>query len=223
MAGSGAASPRRSIGLLVRTRYRSEEGFMSARRTAILGLAAVALAIGVTAARAQLNLNLFSDYFSNVARAAANNDANLVRQLVGGGSGNPNQVDDQSRTGLHYAAMNGNLQIIAILVKADAKLNVEDPLGDTPLHLAAEQGQTEAAKLLLAVGAEVDPQNKDGLTPLMIAASRGNLELVRALLAKGASVTKNDYTGRDALGWAQDGHRPAVVEAIERAQGGKGS
>jgi ankyrin repeat protein len=196
---------------------------MSTRRTAILGLAAIGLVIGGSAARAQLNINPFSAYYDNVARAAAQNDANQVRQLVGGGDGNPNQVDDQAYTGLHYAAMNGNLQIIAILVKANAKLNVEDRLGDTPLHLAADHDQTEAAKLLLDVGAAVDPQNKDGMTPLMIAASRGNLEMVRALLAKGASANKTDYTGRDALGWAQDGHRPAVVQAIARAQGGNGS
>jgi hypothetical protein len=45
---------------------------------------------------------------------------------------------------------------------------------------------------------------------------------VRALLAKGANPAKTDYTGRDALGWAEDGHRPAVVQAIARAQGGSG-
>ncbi len=195
---------------------------MRTRRTAMLGLAACAATIsGAPAARAALNL--WGDYYDNVARAAAQNDAEQVRQLVGSGEGNPDMVDDDQRTGLHYAAMNGNLQILAILIKAKAKLNVEDKLGDTPLHLAADRGQTEAAKLLLDVGAEVDPQNKDGLTPLMIAASRGNLELVRALLAKGASVTKTDYTGRDALGWAQDGHRPAVLQALARAQGGNGS
>ena len=193
---------------------------MSTRRTAIAGLAAFALVFAGSAAHA--DIALFSSYFNNVARAAAQNDAEAVRQLVGGGDGNPNQVDEQSRTGLHYAAINGNLQIIAILVKADAKLNVPDQLGNTPLHLAADQNQTAAAKLLLDVGAAVDPQNKDGLTPLMIAASHGNLELVRALLAKGASPTKTDYTGRDALSWAQDGHRPAVVDALTRAQA-KGS
>lgn len=195
---------------------------MSTRRMAMLGLTALVAASGGASA-AHAAINLFGDYYENVARAAAQNDAELVRQLVGSGEGNPDMVDDQSRTGLHYAAMNGNLQILAILIKAKAKLNIEDKLGDTPLHLAAEQGQTEAAELLLDVGAEVDPQNKDGMTPLMIAASRGNLELVRALLAKGASVSKTDYTGRDALGWAQDGHRPAVVQAITRAQGGNGS
>ncbi len=138
---------------------------MSVRRQAILGLAAIALVIFDSAARSQLNFNPFSAYYDNVARAAAQNDAEAVRRIVGGGDGNPNQSDDQSRTAMHYAAMNGNLQIIAILIKAGAKLDPVDPLEDTPLHLAADQNQTEAAKLLLDSGAEVDRQNKDGMTP----------------------------------------------------------
>ncbi len=53
----------------------------------------------------------------NVADAAAHNDAAQVRELLGGGT-SPNQVDDNGRTGLHLAAINGNLQIAAILIKA---------------------------------------------------------------------------------------------------------
>jgi ankyrin repeat protein len=202
---------------------RRREGAMKESRGGMVGVIAAAFLVCATAAHAQLNLNPFSSYYDNVARAAANNDAGAVQALVGGGSGNPNQVDDQSRTAMHYAALSGNLQIMAILIKAGAKLDPTDPLGNTPLHLAAEQDQVEAAKLLLDVGAAVDPQNKDGMTPLMIAASRGELDIVRALLAKGANPSKTDYTGRDALSWAQDAHRPAVVEAITRAVAAKGS
>lgn len=196
---------------------------MKVRWIAIIALSVIVQVNFGSAARAQLNINPFSAYYDNAARAAAKNDAEAVRRLVGGGDGSPNQVDDQSRTAMHYAAVNGNLQIMAILIKANAKLNLVDSLGDTPLHLAAAQNQIEAGKLLLDAGAEVDPQNKEGMTPLMIAASHGSLEMVRALLAKGASPTKTDYTGRDALGWARDGHRPAVVQALIRAQGAKGS
>jgi uncharacterized protein len=196
---------------------------MGVRHFTILGLAMIGSLIFGSAALAQLNFNPFAPYYDNVARAAAKNDADAVRRLVGGGTGNPNQVDDDSRTAMHYAAINGNLQIMAILIKADAKLDPVDPLGNTPLHLAADRGQTEAAKLLLDAGAGVDVQNKDGMTPLMIAANRGNLELVRGLLVKGANPSKSDYTGRDALGWAQESHRAAVVEAITRAQEARGS
>jgi ankyrin repeat protein len=43
------------------------------------------------------------------------------------------------------------------------------------------------------------------------------MALVQALLAKGANVRKTDFTGRDALSWAAESHRPAVVQALQRA------
>ena len=186
------------------------------RLTRLLGAAALALL--VTAPSARADLSLFGSYWENVARATALNDASKVRQLVGGGGGNPNDVDDNGRTGLHIAAINGNLQIAAILIKATARLDVKDPLGNTPLHLAAERNQVEMARLLLDVGAVVDPENRNGMTPLMIAASRGNIVIVQALLAKGANPRKGDFTGRDALGWAAESRRPAVVQMLQRAQ-----
>jgi len=167
-------------------------------------------------------INPFSSLSENIARAARQDDVAQVRLLVANDS-NPNQTDEESRTGMHYAAMNGNLTIIAILIKASAKLDVKDKLGNTPLHLAADRNQIEAARLLLDVGAPVDAENKNGMTPLMMAANRGNIDVVLALLAKGASVTKTDFTGRDAAGWALESHRPAVVQAIKRAQTAKRS
>jgi uncharacterized protein len=163
------------------------------------------------------------DYHGNPALAARQNDAEAVREIVTSGDSNPNQTDEESRTALHYAAINGNSEIIAILVKAGTKLDVADALGNRPLHLAAERNQTEAGELLLAAGAEVDPQNHDGMTPLMIAASRGGTQLVLALLAKGASTSITDYTGRDALSWAEEGHNPSVIAALKRAASTKGS
>jgi ankyrin repeat protein len=167
-----------------------------------------------TPARAQLNP--FGAYYSNVAHAAANNDAARVNELVGTGS-NPNETDDSGYAGLHYAAMNGNLPMIAVLIKAGARIDQPDRLGNTPLALAAARGRDGAAKLLIAAGADVNAQNRDGMTPLMLAAQRGDLELVRALLAHGADPGKTDYTGHDAASWAQDSHRSAVLATIRRA------
>lgn len=188
--------------------------------TTFIALIAIGVVIGSSSSRA--DINLFGDYWDNLARAAAQNDAARVRSILAGG-GNPNQADEQFHTALHYAAMNGNLTIVAILIKASAKLDVKDKLGNTPLHLAADRDQTEVVQLLLDVGVPVDPENKSGMTPLMVAASRGNIEIVQNLLAKGASVTKTDFTGRDAAGWAAESRRPAVVQAIKRAQSAKRS
>ncbi|HJU17369.1 MAG TPA: ankyrin repeat domain-containing protein [Stellaceae bacterium] len=189
---------------------------MKAHRLAPLFLLALCVAL---AAPAQAQINLFGGYYSNVARAAAANDAARVNELVGTGS-TPNETDDNGYAGLHYAAMNGNLAMIAVLIKAGARIDQRDRLGNTPLSLAAARGQDEAAKLLIAAGANLNAQNRDGMTPLMIAAQHGDLTLVRALIAQGADAGKLDYTGHDAASWAADSHRPAVVAVIRRALAG---
>jgi len=179
-------------------------------------LCGAGLALAVAAGSARADMSLFGSYYDNVARAAGFNDPTKVRDLVSRGN-DPNELDDSGRTGLQIAATNGNLQIAAILIKADAHLDLKDPLGNTALHYATDRNHVEMAQLLLDVGAAVDPQNKNGMTPLMIAASRGNAAIVQALLAKGANPRKTDFTGRDALGWAAESHRPAVVQMLERA------
>jgi len=175
-----------------------------------------ALLLLAAAGQARADMALFDKYWDNVARAAAASDANKVRQMVEAGK-SPNDVDDTGRTGLHIAATNGNLQIAAILIKAKARLDARDQLGNTPLHLAAERSRDEMAKLLIDVGAPIDAENKNGLTPLMIAARVGSIGIVQALLAKGANPHKTDFTGRDALSWAADSRRPAIVQALQRA------
>ncbi len=193
---------------------------MTARRARLrrLGGAVVVALLTMAAVGARADFSPFSSYHDNVARATAQNDVFRVRQLVGSGT-SPNQVDDNGRTGLQIAAINGNLQIAAILLKASAHLDLKDKLGNTALHYATDRNQVEMVQLLLDVKAAVDPENKNGMTPLMIAASRGNIEIVQALLAKGANVRKIDFTGRDALSWATEGRRPAVIQALQRAAG----
>ena len=136
---------------------------MNTRLVPIVAFAAI-FAVSVNLV-CKAQINPFSAYYDNVARAARQGDAAQVRLLVAN-DGNPNQTDEEARTAMHYGAMNGNLTIIAILVKAKAKLDAKDKLGNTPLHLAADRNQVDAAQLLLDVGAPVDAENKNSMTPL---------------------------------------------------------
>src|SRR5437879_4459818 len=104
---------------------------MKNRLTVFVALAVLGVVFNSSVTYAQINP--FGSYWANMARAAQSNDAALVRSLIAN-DGNPNQADGDSRTGLHYAAVNGNLTIIAILIKASARLDVKDKLGNTPLH-----------------------------------------------------------------------------------------
>jgi ankyrin repeat protein len=177
---------------------------------AILALAAA------TPAQAQLNLNPFSSYAESIPRLAAKNDPASVQAMITDGK-SPNDTDDAGHAGLHIAAINGNDRIVAILIKAGAQIDIKDPLGDTPLFYAADRGEPDICKMLLDAGASPEAQNRSGVTPLMTAARRGNTDVVRLLLARGGNPNTTDFTGRDAVGWAEDSHKQSLVQLLRQA------
>jgi uncharacterized protein len=186
-----------------------------ARRTVVSGLVGAVAGVAAVPVRAQL-MNPFTKYWENVVHSVEKNDAAAVEQLLASGS-SPNGTNDAGRTGLHIAALNGNAEIADLLIKAGAWIDVKDPLGNTPLFYAADRDHVDVVDLLLAAGASPNQQNRGGVTPLMAAAQRGNVQIVQALLAKGGDPRKTDFTGRDAVSWAEEDHREMVVETLRRA------
>lgn len=181
------------------------------RRGIVLGVAC-ALALRAGAARAQI-IQIPTDWY-NIATAASGNKTEEVRVLLAKGS-SPNMSDLQGRTPLSYAAQLGNLEMASMLINAGASPDVRDKLGNSPVHWASEAGQVQLLRLLCDVRAVVDVANRQGITPLMMASGRGHLAVVRLLLQKGANPRKQDYTGRDAFGWAAG--QPAVMRALQDA------
>jgi ankyrin repeat protein len=88
---------------------------------------------------------------------------------------------------LHYAALNGDLELVKKLVKQGMDFDAKDDIGRTPLSYAAQGGKTEIVAWLLKKGADVNTVSQDGKTPLLWAVSTGNLKTVEALLEKGAN------------------------------------
>jgi ankyrin repeat protein len=76
---------------------------------------------------------------------------------------------DVNKTGwtpLHYAATNGHVDVIQLLLDNHAFVDAASPNGSTPLMLAAQYGTPQAVKLLLDEGAEPLQKNEQGLTPI---------------------------------------------------------
>lgn len=74
---------------------------------------------------------------------------------------------------LHYAATNGHVAIMKLLLENHAFIDAQSPNGTTPLMMAAMYGSTAAVKLLLDEGADTLMRNQLGMSAADFA-QRGN-------------------------------------------------
>jgi ankyrin repeat protein len=92
---------------------------------------------------------------------------------------------------LGEAAIVANVEMLELLLEADADVNLANPEGQTALMAVARTGNIEAAKLLLSHGAEINTaETWGGQTALMWASARKQPEMVRFLVENGAEVDK---------------------------------
>ena len=87
--------------------------------------------------------------FTNMHRAARDNDVTQIKALVAAGASVEAQ-DDTKSTPLHYAAWKGHADAIKALVAAGASVEAQDDDKKTPLHYAASQGHADAISILKA-------------------------------------------------------------------------
>jgi CubicO group peptidase (beta-lactamase class C family) len=99
---------------------------------------------------------------------------------------------------LHFAALQGNTDVVRRHIEAGADLNEKDAYGSTPLVVAVTFGRTEVAGALLEAGADPEIVNNDGSAPLQIAAFLGHAEIVRSLLEAGADGHSRNMAGSTA-------------------------
>jgi len=96
--------------------------------------------------------------------------------------------DEQNRTPLHYAAYNGDRDMLSLLCDYDADIEACDASGNTALHVSAARDSTKTLTFLLEYAAQVNAQNDVGDTPLHLAVWFGNYESVKMLIEYSAPV-----------------------------------
>ena len=115
-----------------------------------------------------------------------------------------NLEDSQGRRPLHFAAWNGCVDMVRVLLEAGAEWAT---MGHwlTPMHVAAENGREEALEELVAHGASVKGEPFD-CTPLHCAAEGNKVFVLQSLVKLGADVdarTVHEYPmGKTPLQWA---------------------
>lgn len=134
---------------------------------------------------------------------------------------NPNSLNHHGSTSLHFAAINGNEDIVRLLFeRRGVELDIiEHFQQQTPLSLAAENGHEKVLQMLLGkggLGVNVGHRNRIGETPLLLAAKNGHEQAVQVLL-KHTRVdvnSKDTIPGWTPLSWAARSGHDKVVQAL---------
>ncbi|XP_030576677.1 NF-kappa-B inhibitor epsilon [Archocentrus centrarchus] len=100
----------------------------------------------------------------------------------------------------HLAALNRQHEIMKLLIKKGADLNIQEGTsGKTPLHLAVELRDITSVKLLLSKGANVDAAMFNGCTPLHLAVGRQDATIANLLCQNGADTMLRNMEDETAL------------------------
>uniref|UniRef100_A0A915JPK5 Palmitoyltransferase n=1 Tax=Romanomermis culicivorax TaxID=13658 RepID=A0A915JPK5_ROMCU len=106
-------------------------------------------------------------------------------------------------TPLYWAARQGNLLAVALLVKNGANFNIRDCEGSAPIHVASQFGHTPIVAYLVAKGCDINVRDRNLFSPLIIAVQRCySLDPIQLLLTLGADCNARDYNNNTALHWA---------------------
>ena len=99
--------------------------------------------------------------------------AGAVGEMLRKGA-DPDALDDLGHAPLHWAALDGDTSVMAVILAAGASVDARTGDGYTALHIAASAGHLEACRRLLEAGADPGALTPDGKTAADIAAESGN-------------------------------------------------
>jgi len=91
---------------------------------------------------------------------------------------------------LHFAAADGNVESVSLLLDRGAKVNAATQDGWTALHFACLRENKGLVELLLDRGADVGMTTMTGVSALSLATSKGDRDIIELLLDRGASASQ---------------------------------
>lgn len=122
-----------------------------------------------------------------------------------------NRRDLNGNTPLIWAAAEGRLDLVQVLVDQGADINRANFSGENALYIASSEGHDAIVRLLLEHGANPNCKNLEEATPAHIAAANGHLAVLDVLLKHGGYMNAQDEEGDTPLHWAvREGQKKSV-------------
>ncbi|KAM8927100.1 E3 ubiquitin-protein ligase MIB2 isoform 2-T2 [Pelodytes ibericus] len=150
---------------------------------------------------------------SSLVIEAAHDNVAKVREIL---QKHPDKVDirNQGRTALHVASFLGYIEVLKVLLQANANIDLKDDEGDCALHYAAYGNQAAVTRVLLAKGANRELLNNAKFSALYIAVNKGFTELVQVLCIHNCTINIQDSNGDTPLHCAIADDLRSIIEIL---------
>ena len=136
--------------------------------------------------------SLDAEDFLFLISACKGGDIEAVKTLIQAGIPLDFQESDRTWSALMFAADEGHLEIVKLLVAGGANVNLKASTGDTALIRAILSNSSLVVQFLLESKADSNLQGESGRSPLHIACAIQNVELVQLLLENKANPNIQD-------------------------------
>jgi ankyrin repeat protein len=152
----------------------------------------------IQAINAGANPNSFDkNFLPAILLSASRQQVEIVVSLIKQGADIDKKGTDKKQkifnsSALIAASANGNIDIVELLLHANANINITDDTGLTPLMSAAYMGNDRVVELLIQKGASLEQRDEKGYTALMFASNAGKIASVKLLLDGNADVNAKD-------------------------------
>ncbi|KHO01297.1 ankyrin 2,3/unc44 [Metarhizium album ARSEF 1941] len=134
-----------------------------------------------------------------------------IATLLSDAGADAEEMTGSSKTLLHRAAENGDVEQVVFLLDTGANVEATDGQKKTALHLATEAGERETVEMLLQAGASTEAMDSLKKTPLHLAIESARPEIVKLLLVAGADIEARDRWKNTFLHTAVEGGNPEIV------------
>jgi ankyrin repeat protein len=158
-----------------------------------------------------------SDVEVVLSRAVSGGDRRTVELLLSRGAA---KDPKSAAAALSTAALNGEFELVQMLVAQGADPNLNPVFAGHALNQALLNGFVDTARFLIEKGAELNVRSPRGHnTPTMMFAAynqAGDASIARMLVARGVDVNVANEHGATALSWAQrNGAHTPIVEYLQ--------
>ncbi|RQM11710.1 hypothetical protein B5M09_006226 [Aphanomyces astaci] len=157
---------------------------------------------------------------SSLGIAARSGDLAEVKKLIASGH-NPNAVDEDERTALHWAASSGYIDVVEYLAEI-TQLDRQDDSGWTALMSATSAGHVDVVSHLLSKGANANLANENGQIALHY--HKGRQEIAELVVDSTSNINHADRSGATPLtkalgGRPSPGNSPLHIALLEGHEG----